>query len=99
MLLTTDTRRTIKNSVCEEYLWTWMEAFLIDRKANGLAEGSLYFYRTKLQKFSDYCEAQAVKQIILKLLQLLSSNIYFTWKKPAIIRVEGTQHFVPCMLS
>lgn len=63
MLLTTDTRRTIKNSVCEEYLWTWIEAFLIDRKANGLAEGSLYFYRTKLQKFADYCEAQSLTQI------------------------------------
>jgi hypothetical protein len=40
-----------------------MEAFLIDRKAAGVAEGTLHFCHSKLKLFSDYCEAQAVQQI------------------------------------
>jgi integrase/recombinase XerD len=45
------------------YLLTWLDSFLIDRKAGGVAAGSLRFYRQKIKLFSDYCEAQAVKQI------------------------------------
>jgi len=39
-----------------------LEAFLIDRKAAGVANGTLGFYRQKIKLFSDYCEAQAIKQ-------------------------------------
>jgi site-specific recombinase XerD len=40
-----------------------LEVFLIDRKATGVAEGTLRFYRQKIKLFSDYCDDQAVKQI------------------------------------
>ncbi|OGN72053.1 MAG: hypothetical protein A2X25_12975 [Chloroflexi bacterium GWB2_49_20] len=63
MLLTTETQRTIKNSVCEEYLWTWAEAFLNDRKSRGAAEGTIYFYSMKLKLFFNYCEAFAIERI------------------------------------
>jgi site-specific recombinase XerD len=63
MYLTTETRRTINYSVGEDHLLTWMEAFLIDRKANGLADGTIHFYQVKLKKFSEYCEAQSIKNI------------------------------------
>jgi len=63
MLLKIDTQRTLQDSSVDGYLLTWLEAFLIDRKAAGLADGSLRFYRQKIKLFSDYCEAQAVKQI------------------------------------
>jgi site-specific recombinase XerD len=40
-----------------------MEAFLIDRKARGLADGTLRFYHIKLKLFTDFCETQVVTQI------------------------------------
>lgn len=49
--------------VQDDYLLTWAEAFLIDRKAQNMSKGTLDFYRKKLQLFTDYCEGQAVKQI------------------------------------
>lgn len=63
MFLRPDIQRTLQNSRVDDYLLTWMEAFLIDRKAAGVAEGTLHFYQSKLKRFSDYCEAQAVRQI------------------------------------
>jgi len=58
-----ETQRTLQVSNVDDYLLTWLEAFLIDRKAAGVAEGTLRFYRQKIKLFSDYCDAQAVKQI------------------------------------
>jgi site-specific recombinase XerD len=63
MYLRPDTTRTIQVSAVDNYLLTWLEAFLIDRKAAGVATGTLRFYRQKIKLFSDYCDAQAVKQI------------------------------------
>jgi integrase/recombinase XerD len=63
MFLRPDTPRTIQVSTVDDYLLTWLEAFLIDRKASGVAAGTLRFYRQKIKLFSDYCDAQAVKQI------------------------------------
>jgi site-specific recombinase XerD len=56
----TETQRTL---AIEDYLLTWMEAFLIDRKARGTATGTLRFYQVKLRLFAAYCEGQAVTQI------------------------------------
>jgi integrase/recombinase XerD len=47
----------------DDYLLTWAEAFMIDRKARGLSKGTLHFYRTKLKLFLDFCETQVVNQI------------------------------------
>jgi len=49
--------------VQDTHLLTWVEAFLIDRKAQGLSKGTIYFYQTKLKLFTDYCETQIVKNI------------------------------------
>jgi len=57
---------TIQNLTQEYYLSTAVEAFLLDRKAQNMAAGTLYFYRMKLKLFGEYCESQlinAVKQI------------------------------------
>jgi len=56
-----DTQRTL--ALFDDYLLTWMEGFLVDRKARGTAPGTLRFYQAKLRLFADYCEAQAVKNI------------------------------------
>ena len=56
-------QRTIKPLVDETYLFTWLEAFLVDRKAAGLAEGTIEFYRLKLEKFAQYCDSLAITEI------------------------------------
>ncbi|MCX6038937.1 MAG: phage integrase N-terminal SAM-like domain-containing protein [Chloroflexi bacterium] len=58
-----ETQRTLQVSNVDDYRLTWLEAFLIDRKAGGVAVGTLRFYRQKIKLFSDYCDALAVKQI------------------------------------
>jgi hypothetical protein len=63
MSLIVDTQRTLQVSTVDDYLLNWFEAFLIDRKAAGMADGTLNFYRQKIKLFSDYCDAQIVKQI------------------------------------
>jgi integrase/recombinase XerD len=63
MFLIAETQRTLQVSTVDDYLLTWLEAFLIDRKAAGVAPGTLRFYRQKIKLFSDYCDTQAVKQI------------------------------------
>jgi site-specific recombinase XerD len=63
MFLNPQTQRTNKNYFIDEYLLTWVDAFLIDRKARGSAKGTLDFYSQKIRKFTNYCEIQAVKNI------------------------------------
>ena len=64
MFFKSETQRTLQVSTVDDYLLNWLEAFLIDRKASGVADGTLRFYRQKIKLFSDYCDAQAVKQIV-----------------------------------
>lgn len=54
---------TIKIVSYDDYLDTWIEAFLVDRKAQNLTSGTVGFYRVKLAAFSRYCEGQLVTHI------------------------------------
>lgn len=63
MTKTTPYQWTILNEVQDSYLDTWIDAFMLDRKAQNMAKGTLYFYKKKLEFFSKYCESQAVKNI------------------------------------
>ena len=47
----------------EDFIEVWINAFLVDRKAQNVSPGTLKFYNTKLGLFADYCESQQVKQI------------------------------------
>jgi len=47
----------------DDYLLTWLEAFLIDRRAQNMTRGTLYFYAKKLELFTRYCDTQAVTHI------------------------------------
>jgi integrase/recombinase XerD len=60
---TTQDHRTITKFADETHLLTWLEAFLIDRKAQGLASRTVEFYQLKLQNFSSYCETLAISYI------------------------------------
>jgi site-specific recombinase XerD len=42
------------------YLLTWVEAFLLDRRANNVSPATLHYYRATLKNFCDYCEAQVI---------------------------------------
>ena len=67
----------------DTYLYTWFEAFLIDRMAQGLRKGTLSFYREKLALFTRYCEAQALTQIT----QITPSFI-----RQFLLHLEDTHH-------
>jgi hypothetical protein len=43
-----------------DYLMTWIEGFIIDRKTRGLSENTLLFYTRKLRQFNEFAETQAV---------------------------------------
>ena len=47
----------------DTHLLTWIEAFLVDRKAQGMAKGTIYFYQKKLKLFIDFCEARVISDI------------------------------------
>jgi integrase/recombinase XerC len=63
MARTTSNQWTITKYDQDTHLLTWIEAFLVDRKAQGLSEGTLYFYQKKLKLFIEYCEAMLLTQI------------------------------------
>jgi integrase/recombinase XerD len=83
MSLITETQGIINISIADDYLENWLQSFLIDRKAAGVASGTLHFYRTKLKLFSGYCEAQSVKQI---------SQITSTFLRQYLLYLEETGH-------
>lgn len=56
-------QRPISEIVQDDYLLTWIEAFLVDRKAQNMSKGTLQYYQKKLRHFSNFCEGQAVKNI------------------------------------
>jgi site-specific recombinase XerD len=56
--------RTIELLEEEFYLEIWLEAFLKDRMAQGLSQGTLKWYRVKLRSFSNYCETKLIKSIL-----------------------------------
>jgi len=56
-------QRTIYPLLDETYLPTWLEAFLMDRKAGGLADGTISFYHLKLSNFAKFCESLAITEI------------------------------------
>ncbi len=58
-----ETQGTITNSLIDDYLLTWIEAFLIDRKVQNLSEGTLSFYSKKLKVFARFCDTQVITNI------------------------------------
>lgn len=47
----------------DTYLLTWIDAFLMDRKAQNVAKGTLNFYSRHLNLFIKFCDTQVVTQI------------------------------------
>jgi site-specific recombinase XerD len=47
----------------DDYLASLAEAFLLDRRTQGLSLATVKFYRDKLDQFLEYCESQALTQV------------------------------------
>jgi site-specific recombinase XerD len=58
-----ETQQILHTNAVDDSLFTWMDAFLNDRKAQGMANGTLRFYSQKLRLFLNYCQAHAIEQI------------------------------------
>ncbi len=43
MFKATEEQGTLLKTIVNDYLLTWLEAFMIDRKAQGVSEGTLHF--------------------------------------------------------
>jgi integrase/recombinase XerC len=60
---TINNQGTIQNIYQEYYLSIAVNAFLLDRKAQNLAYGTISFYQKKLTLFHNFCESQLIKTI------------------------------------
>jgi len=58
-----ESQRTQYATAVDDSLLPWIEAFLNDRKAQGIANGTLRFYSQKLKLFLDYCQVHVVERI------------------------------------
>jgi len=65
----------VKNQ--DTYLETWMEAFLLDRKARGLSKGTIYFYHKKPELFTNFCDGRLISYFTL--LNSQSLREYLIW--------------------
>ena len=63
MFKATDTQGTRTKNLVDDYLLTWLEAFMINRKAQGVSEGTLHFYEVKSKAFKQYCNAQQITRV------------------------------------
>ncbi|OGO66616.1 MAG: hypothetical protein A2030_11970 [Chloroflexi bacterium RBG_19FT_COMBO_50_10] len=72
----------LKYKQCD-YLLTWLEAFLNDRKAQGFAPGTMRFYKIRLSKFADFCASKLITQIT----QITTSDL-----REYMLRMEEAGH-------
>jgi site-specific recombinase XerD len=57
-------QRTISETAQIFHLETWIDAFLVDRKAQNLSKGTVKFYSEKLRYFTVFCDGQALTDIL-----------------------------------
>jgi integrase/recombinase XerC len=69
--------RTITGFTDDSSILIWLEAFIIDRKAQGLSGGTIEYYQTKLSRFIEYCESVAITQITQ--IDPVSIRMYILW--------------------
>ena len=63
MFLNPQIQRTLQNSSIDDSIFSWCEAFLIERKARGCAKGTLSFYQQKLKSFLEYCDSRVIHNV------------------------------------
>ena len=58
-----ETKLDNQRLLIDDYLLTWIEAFYVAKKVQGVSKGTLSIYREKLNIFVEYCEGQALKRV------------------------------------
>jgi integrase/recombinase XerC len=53
----------VVNLDSDYHLLSWIEAFLIAKKSEGVSPGTLHFYRVKFALFTTYCNTQIITRI------------------------------------
>ena len=76
-----DTQGTLSKIIVNDFLLTWLEGFLIDRKAQGVSEGTLHFYEVKFKSFIRYCEIEHIKYV--KQITPAGIREYILWLEAA----------------
>jgi len=56
-------RINIIHNYVEDDLTTWINEFIFDRRSQNMATGTIYFYKSKLKLFTQYCSAQQISKI------------------------------------
>lgn len=74
---------TLEKILVDDYLTTWLQAFIVDREAANLADASIAFYKQRLHLFEQYADSQA----ITKISQITSDGI-----RQFMIWLESTGH-------
>ena len=54
------TQGIISKSLVDDDLKTWINGFLIYRKAQGVSEGTIHFYEVKFKSFTVYCTSHQI---------------------------------------
>lgn len=49
--------------ILQDYLGVWIQNFLVSKKSENLAKGSLEFYKFNLNNFIDYCDSMSIKSV------------------------------------
>lgn len=65
----------------DDLLQTWLEAFIVDRKVQNLAKGTIEFYIAKLSLFDQYCTKMTVSHIRQLTPDLIRSYLLYLQNK------------------
>lgn len=63
MLQNKEVQDTSYGFVLSDSLERWVDAFMMDRKAQNMAKGTLHYYQFRLREFVGYCASKEVTQI------------------------------------
>ncbi len=63
MFKASDTQGTLEKSLVNDSIITWLKAFIIDRKAQGVSKGTIHFYEVKFKSFLSFCEREHITYV------------------------------------
>jgi integrase/recombinase XerD len=69
------------NTMLDTDLLSWIGAFLLDRKVQNVAPGTLKFYQKKCQLFIGFCEGQLIKNVTDITPNIIRSYLLFLEEK------------------
>lgn len=58
-----DEQETITKAALSDHLESWIESFLIDRKAQNFTPGTLHTYRAKFRLWLTFCDTQVISRV------------------------------------